>query len=114
MLRTLSVVLLAVLVFLLEKFATVLQQLFTAAFLAYALLPLQRWLVRHGVPSALAYLFITLTLFTLGVLAVLAVQGSFADLSTKLPRYRDNCTQMMDRIAAALPGVGRNRIDPLR
>src|SRR5260370_39230797 len=77
MLTTLRVVLLAVLVFLLEKFATVLQQLFTAAFLAYALLPLQRWLVRHGVPSALAYLFITLTLFTLGVLAVLAVQGSF-------------------------------------
>jgi predicted PurR-regulated permease PerM len=112
-LTTLSLVLLAVLVYLLEKFATVLQQLLTAGFLVYALLPLHRWLVRHGVPSALAYLVITLTLFALGVLAVLAVQASFADLSTKLPRYRANCEQMMERVAAAIPGAGKNLIDPL-
>jgi predicted PurR-regulated permease PerM len=113
MLTTLSLVLLAVLVYLLEKFATVLQQLLTAAFLVYALLPIHRWLVRHGVPSALAYLFITLTLFALGALAVVAVQSSFADLSTKLPRYRANCAQLLERITVALPGVGKNLIDPL-
>jgi predicted PurR-regulated permease PerM len=114
MVTTLTLVLLAVLVYLLEKFATILQQLLTAAFLAYMLLPVHRWLVRHRFPSAVAYLLITLLLFGLITAVVLAVQASVADLKTKLPTYRANCMEMVERVTTRLPGVEEKLIEPLR
>jgi predicted PurR-regulated permease PerM len=113
MTTTLSLVLLAVLVFLLEKFATILQQLLTAVFLVYMILPVHRWLERHRVPSAAAYLVITLLLFGLTTAVVLAVQASVADLMTKLPTYRANCLAMVERLTARLPEHGEKLIDPL-
>jgi predicted PurR-regulated permease PerM len=113
MTTTQSLVLLAVLVYLLEKFAAILQPLLTAALLACALVPAHRWLVRHRVPSVTAYLLITLSLFGLGAAVVLAAQGSIADLLTKLPHYRANCTAMLERLTARFPEAAEKLVKPL-
>jgi AI-2 transport protein TqsA len=113
MIAAMTVVLLAGLVYLLDKFGTVLQQLLTAGFVAYIILPIQRWLVRAHVPPALAYLLIVAAILGLGLVVGLAVQENFADLTTKLPGYQKNFTQLVERLSKDIPELDDNLIRPL-
>jgi predicted PurR-regulated permease PerM len=110
---TLTVVLVAALVFLLDRFAAVLQQLLTAGFLAYIILPVQRWLVRYHVPGPLAFLVIVAAILCLGGVLALAIQASFADLSAKLPAYQKSFAQLVEDLARDVPGLEEYVIQPL-
>jgi AI-2 transport protein TqsA len=105
-----TVVLLAGLVFLLEKFSTILQQLLTAGFLTYMLLPIHRWLVRRHVPRGPAYLVVLLAILGMGATLALAVQSSFDDFSTNLPAYRKNLERLVERIADDVPGIDKGQV----
>src|SRR5262245_34669662 len=64
---TLSVLLLVLVIWLLREFRDILQPLFIALFLGFLTNPLHRWLVRHRIPSLVAY-GVIVTLALLGVI----------------------------------------------
>jgi predicted PurR-regulated permease PerM len=105
--------LVAALVFLLDKFAAVLQQLLTAGFLAYIILPVQRWLVRYHVPGPVAFLVIIAAILCLGGGLALALQASFEDLSAKLPAYQQSFARLVEDFGRDVPGVQEHLIQPL-
>jgi AI-2 transport protein TqsA len=72
---TLGLLFFVLFTYLLTTYAAILQPLFIAVFIAYAVRPLHQWLVGHHVPSLLAYLILlALTLgFLVGVGALLYV-----------------------------------------
>src|SRR5262249_41319109 len=100
-----SLVVLAALVYLLDRFATVLQALLTAGFLAYIILPVKRGLVRYGIPPALAYLLIVAAILCSGAALRLAIQISLEDLSAKPPGHPQNPTRLVDQVARLFPGA---------
>jgi predicted PurR-regulated permease PerM len=106
--RQIHVVALGLLIFvlaihLLQVFATILQQLLFAAFIAYLLHPLHYGLVKRGVNALLA-----------GVLVLLGIAGSFAalglilyanvlDFNDKLPVYRENLALLGESVLEDIP-----------
>jgi predicted PurR-regulated permease PerM len=95
---------------LLQLFATVLQQLFIAAFIVCAILPAHRWLVRHGLwPSVAAVLIVLIFLgcsFGIGQMTYYSLN----DLYGKLPTYKEDLRQLAKDAARDLLGKD---IDPL-
>src|SRR5262249_47578039 len=89
---TMSVVLVVGVVYLLDRFATILQQLLVAGFIAYIILPIHYWLERRGLRSSLAYVLILLAFFGFCAVIGVAIQSSFQDLNEKLPTYKRNFT----------------------
>src|SRR5947209_9371957 len=74
---TLSLLLLVLIVFLLEKFRTILEPLFIGVFIAYVILPIHAWLVRRGIGPLYAYvtLLLLLLLVLVGVGTLAFVNG---------------------------------------
>jgi AI-2 transport protein TqsA len=60
-----GIVILVLTIYLLEKFERILQPLFVAVFLAFLTHPIHRWLMRHRIPSTIAY----------GIMAALVLLG---------------------------------------
>jgi predicted PurR-regulated permease PerM len=113
LIATMTVVLVAGLVFLLDKFGTILQQLLTAGFLAYIIIPCHHWLVRHRVPGPLAYLFIVAAILGLAGVLGLAIQASIEDLSAKLPAYQRSFSRLVEDLARDVPGFDEHLLQPL-
>src|SRR5262249_49951039 len=80
---TLSIGLVALVIYFLREFRTILQPLFIAVFIGYILLPIHAWLVKRGIPSVLAY-----------VVILALILGALFGLGTLL--YR-NVDQLIDR-----------------
>jgi predicted PurR-regulated permease PerM len=70
---TLALLFVVLSIYLLDRLSSILQPLFVACFILYALFPVKEWLKRRGLPSWLAYTLILgtvlLLLLTLGTLA---------------------------------------------
>src|SRR5262245_13536861 len=82
---------------LLEKFAAILQPLLIAVLIAYVLLPVHSWLVRHGLRSQLAFAIILTLLLLLFVGVGYAVYGSASSITdARLAVYRQRLERSAD------------------
>jgi len=104
-----SLIVLVALVYLLQTFAAVLQQLLVAVFIAYMIMPPYYALVRRGLSPLLAgsvmLVGIVLAFAVLGV----AIGSSIVELQAKLPRYREALNRVIDETATAIPGGDKAR-----
>lgn len=84
-----------VIIYLLQVFSVVLQQLLIAGFIAYLLVPIHHWLKRHRIPTVLAIVVIVAGIIavTLGLTA--AIRLSLEDLYSKMPQYERNFREVM-------------------
>jgi AI-2 transport protein TqsA len=87
---TMSVLLVYLVIQLLTLFADLLKPLLIAVLVAYAILPIHRWLVRLGLRSSLAYIVILLVLLGVFVGVGQAIDSSIASLTTELTTDRIN------------------------
>lgn len=99
---TLSLGLVALVIYFLREFRTILQPLFIAVFIGYILLPIHAWLVRRGIPSVLAYVvmlaLILGALFGLGTLMYRNVD----QLIDRIPEYDKKLEAFVKNLAGAL------------
>jgi predicted PurR-regulated permease PerM len=99
-----SLLVFVLVVYLLREFASILQPLFIAVFIAYLVLPLHNWVVRKGVSSLVAYLalanFALLALFATAQL----ILNSFREFRTRLPEYQSRIGDVAEGISRRLPG----------
>ncbi len=101
-----SLIVVVTLVYLLQMFATVLQQLLVAVFIVYLIMPPYYWLVRRGLSPILSrILVLTAIVLAVAVLGVV-VGSSVADLEAKLPQYREALKHVIVESAAVVPGLG--------
>lgn len=100
---TLSLLLLVLIVFLLEKFRAIFQPLFIGVFIAYVILPIHTWLVRRGIPTLVAYAIILVLLLAMlvGVGTLAYVNGR--EVSARLPDYERQLEATVRRAIAQLP-----------
>src|SRR5262245_22636675 len=84
---TLSLGLVALVIYFLREFRNIFQPLFIAVFIGYILLPIHNWLVARGIRSVLAYVVMLVlilgALFGLGTM----VYGNVDQLIKKIPEY---------------------------
>ena len=90
-----------------RQFSSILQQLLIAAFIGYAIMPLHRWLVRRGIAPWLSGVLLVCVFVGASYGLGQAIYGSLADLSTSVPRYRENLSRLIERAAGRIPGVDR-------
>lgn len=100
---TFSLVLVLVSIELLQRFASILQPLLIALFIAYVILPIHDWLVRHRVPSTLAYVLILIfvILSFLGVGRM--VYGTFNEVRDRWPVYELKLDRLLIDLQSHLP-----------
>ncbi|MCI0460594.1 MAG: AI-2E family transporter [Gemmataceae bacterium] len=108
-----GLLILALVIHLLQLFATVLQQLFIAAFLAYVILPAHRWLVRHGIGPTFSFLVIILVFFAASFGLGQMTYSSAEDLHAKIPLYEQNLRNMGKTVARDLLGVEADPVGDL-
>jgi predicted PurR-regulated permease PerM len=101
-----SSIILVALVYLLQTFAMVLQQLLIALFIVYLIMPPYYWLVRRGASPLLSRILILAGIVLAFAVLGVVVGGSLADLEAKLPRYREALNRVMHETAAKIPGLG--------
>lgn len=80
---TAALLLVVLAVYLLQRFAIILQPLFIACFLLYLLVPIHRWFQRQGLPRSMAALMLLGTLLTLLIGAGYLVYGALYSLSSQ-------------------------------
>ena len=99
----LSLLIIVLAIYLLREFATVLQQLFIAAFLAHLILPMHFWMVRRRVPPLLSFAVILL-LFLGGAFGLgLMMYHSVEDFSANWAHYQKNVEKMTRQLGEQLP-----------
>jgi AI-2 transport protein TqsA len=99
-------IILVALVYLLQQFSTVLQQLLVSLFLIYLLMPIHHWLLRKGLPP-----WLSCGLIVGGILIAFAgvgllVGSSFQDLETKLPQYQKTLARLIPDTPLLPPSQG--------
>ena len=98
---TLSLALVALVIYFLREFRTIFQPLFIAVFIGYIILPIHTWLVKRGFHPILAYLVILFlilgALFGIGTLVYRNVQQLISDL----PAYQVKIEKLVERLALA-------------
>jgi predicted PurR-regulated permease PerM len=108
---TLGLLLFVLIVFLLEKFRSILEPLSIGLFIVYLIIPIHTWLVRRGIPSVLAYVVILalLSLMLVGVGTLAYVNGR--ELGNRLPEYEARLEAMLreaiEGLNLDLPHEGR-------
>lgn len=90
-------------IYLLREFAVILQQVAIAGFLVYLILPVQRWLLRRGMPLLPAYVVILLMASGLAFGLGFLIYSNFQDLLQKAPIYRANFEDMTQELEAQIP-----------
>jgi predicted PurR-regulated permease PerM len=99
-------------VYLLQTFASVLQQLLVAVFLVYLIMPPYRWLLRHGVsPLLAAILIVAGILIAFSGLGVI-IGSSVADLEARLPAYEEAVTRLIKKAATRFPSLPVEKLMP--
>ena len=101
-----SLIVLVALVYLLQTFATVLQQLLVAAFIVYMIMPPYYWLVRRGLSPVLCGIFMLAGIVLAFAVMGIVIGSGISDLEAKLPRYREALNHVIDKTATAIPGLG--------
>ncbi|MCX7702335.1 MAG: AI-2E family transporter [Gemmataceae bacterium] len=86
---TLSLLLVVLSIHLLQSFGDILKPLLIAGLIAYAILPLHRWLVRLGMRASVAYVVLVGILLAAFLFLGQAIYGSLSSLSTdQLNQYK--------------------------
>jgi AI-2 transport protein TqsA len=111
MITATSVLLVALLVYLLKEFALVLQQLLVAVFLAYLIVPVHNWLVRRGVSPPLGYAVIAIAILLAAYALGQIIYRSVEHLTANLPVYRDNLNRTIQNLIQQTPGVDRRQLE---
>jgi AI-2 transport protein TqsA len=108
---TMSLLLVVLVLYLMTRFDTLLQQLCIAALLGYLIVPLHRAVVRRGLSPLLSgvALLVGFALATYG-LGVMLYQ-SFEELSDQLPKYQENLTRLVQKATAGIPGVDADLLE---
>src|SRR6516164_6966291 len=101
-----SLIVLVALVYLLQTFATVLQQLLVAAFIVYMIMPPYYWLVRRGLSPVLSGIFMLAGIVLAFAVMGIVIGSGIRDLEAKLPRYQEALNHVIDKTATAIPGLG--------
>src|SRR5262245_28583390 len=89
---TLSVLLVVLVIHLLRELRAILQPLFIALLIAYAILPPHRWLVRRGIRPSLSYVLLVVLLIGAFGVAGQAAYHNISELTadqSRLDRYRN-------------------------
>ncbi len=98
---TMSLLLVVLVIHLLTLFADLLKPLLIAVLVAYAILPIHRWLVRRGLRSLLAYIVILTLLLGVFVGVGQAIDSSITSLATgKISEYRERFESALVRAAS--------------
>jgi predicted PurR-regulated permease PerM len=105
-----SLLIMALLIWLLLTFAVMLQQLVVALFLVYLILPVRNWLGRYRLSAIMTYTIILVGVLVLGWLLAFMVRQSFSDFNHKWPEYEKNIGIGIERITEWVPGVDENRL----
>jgi predicted PurR-regulated permease PerM len=100
-------------VHLLQTFASVLQQLFIAAFLIYAILPAHRTIVRVGVPSILSFLLIAGLLLAASFGLGQMIYASIDSLRANLPQYEGRVNRLVLDVSERLTWLDGNVVRQL-
>ena len=107
----LSLLTLVLLIYLLREFQAVLKPLFVAVFLAYAIAPLHRWLVRKRVPPTIAYGVVGLTLLSILVGVGRMVYTSVRTFTPdKVKEYGRGLESLARRVTDNIPGVDLSQV----
>jgi predicted PurR-regulated permease PerM len=101
-----SLIVLVALVYLLQTFAAVLQQLLVAVFIVYLIMPPYYWLVRRGLSPLLSRICILAGIVLAFAVLGIVIGSSIVDLQLKLPGYQVALNRMIDQTATAIPGLG--------
>ncbi len=109
----LGLLILVLVIHLLQVFATVLQQLFIAAFLGYAILPAHRWLVRRGASPFFSFFLIVAAFFACAFGLGQMTYSSAEDLRAKLPDYEKNLRNLGKQVAHDLFGIEADPVGEL-
>jgi len=100
---TLVLAFLYLILFILREFKVILQPLCIAVLMAYAILPVHRWLTRRGFPSVLAIVvmlaLILSAFFGLGAL----IYSNVNRIMERLPDYQDRLQRLGDSMREMLP-----------
>lgn len=75
-------------------------------FVAMITSPLMQWLKARGVPSWLAYTLVLLGVIAVGLVLILFLAASLAQLSAELPTYRNLIDQQLTELVQWLDGKG--------
>src|SRR5262245_16680385 len=111
---TLSVLLVVLVIHLLRELKDILQPLFIAMLITYAILPPHRWLVRHGIPPSISYIVLVVLLLAGFALVGQAAYSNISELSqdkSRLDRYRDRITRLEAGAARLLESAGVHDAD---
>ena len=84
----------------------VLMPLAIAFLISFALNPMVRWLVRHGVPRALAVTLVMAAVFLLFAGLALLIASQLAVLSAELPTYQSTIRAKIDDLVMRMSGPG--------
>jgi predicted PurR-regulated permease PerM len=110
MVLAMSLLVVALTIHLLQFFATVLQQLFIAAFIAYAILPAHRWLMGHGLWSSVSAVLIVVLFLAVSFGLGQVTYYSLDSLRQDLPEYEEYLRNLAKTAARDVLGM---EIDPL-
>lgn len=102
---TLGLLFVILVIHILREFAPILQPLLVAMFIGYAVLPVHRWLINHGIRSTLAYLvifaLITGAFLFLGRLAY----SSLEQLANRVPAYEEKLNILLEDVRTHIPNA---------
>jgi predicted PurR-regulated permease PerM len=102
---TMSLLLVVLVIYLLQLFADLLKPLLIAVLVAYAILPIHRWLVRRGLRSSLAYIVILSMLLAIFIGVGRSIDSSIESLtSDRLSGYRERLEGVIVHAAQTFGG----------
>src|SRR5262245_53595486 len=95
---TLGLLFVVLLVSILERCESILQPLLIALFVCYIIVPIHGWLVRRGLPPAVAYVILVATTLTLFLILGQQVYSNLRDLDEeRLREYEDRLEEIIRR-----------------
>jgi predicted PurR-regulated permease PerM len=106
---TLGVLLVVLVIHLLKELRGILQPLFIALLIAYAILPPHRWLVGRGIRPSLAYVLLVVLLVGASAVAGQAAYHNISELTadqSQLDRYRNRINRLESSAARLLESAG--------
>ncbi len=109
----LSLLSMALLVYLLREFSVVLQQLLVAAFLGYLIVPAHHWLIKRGLPPILSGIVLLVGFLVTSYVVGRVFYTSFEDLAAKLPTYRRNFNDLAEKLAQQARFQDKNQLREL-
>lgn len=104
---TMGLFLVLMVIYILREFAPILKPLMVSLFIGYAILPVHRWLVVHGVRPMMAYVVILVMILAGVLLFGRLAYSSLEELAYRMPGYEDKVDDLLETCRAYLPESAR-------